>query len=311
MRCTRVPTWAWLYSGTLLLLTLATTTIIRTRRETSCSSGEVRKCLRRRLRAPLTWRDAQLLRYVRARMEPPPRVTSPLHPKNPPWAHLPTYNATQTYIMALTQGKVDGVFVEVGAQDGLWLSNTWWLEAARGWRGLLIEADPRNYQLLRASPRASSTLPFCVTTNLKVAKEQMVRTRSPSNATMGLLRTHQGRSKLSRYATETDLWAGQTWNTTCYSLFTVLAAAKYRQIDLLTFDVSGGGLEMTSEFLLMNNRLGKPYHVQLILYQDSLLEQFFNLDEVRENFQSYGYNLLKMGQVHYLIYHHSFNVVIA
>lgn len=65
-----------------------------------------------------------------------------------------------------------GVFVEVGAQDGLWLSNTWWLEAERGWRGLLIEADPQNYLNLRMAPRNSTTLAACVTASLLTKQVQ-------------------------------------------------------------------------------------------------------------------------------------------
>ena len=37
--------------------------------------------------------------------------------------------------------KADGVFVEVGANDGVYVSNTWGL-AERGWRGLMIEPVP-------------------------------------------------------------------------------------------------------------------------------------------------------------------------
>lgn len=60
--------------------------------------------------------------------------------------------------------------MEVGAEDGLWLSNTWWLEAELGWDGVLIEGDPRNYQQLKRSPRKSRILPFCVTSELTIAR---------------------------------------------------------------------------------------------------------------------------------------------
>jgi FkbM family methyltransferase len=37
-----------------------------------------------------------------------------------------------------------GFFVEFGAGDGKYISNTWWLEKYRGWHGLLCEPDPRS-----------------------------------------------------------------------------------------------------------------------------------------------------------------------
>lgn len=40
------------------------------------------------------------------------------------------------------RGKRDGIFVEVGAFDGISGSNTWFFETFRGWRGLLIEPSP-------------------------------------------------------------------------------------------------------------------------------------------------------------------------
>ena len=45
-----------------------------------------------------------------------------------------------------------GFFVEAGALDGEWLSNTLALEK-RGWTGLLVEADPRNYEALLKKKR--------------------------------------------------------------------------------------------------------------------------------------------------------------
>ncbi|KAG7165086.1 hypothetical protein Hamer_G004860 [Homarus americanus] len=269
-----------------------------------------RRCLRQRLRERLHWQDKRLMTHLQGMMEAGPGVASRLHPQNPPWARRPSYNATENYLRALTDGEVDGVFVEIGAQDGQWLSNTWRLEATQGWRGLLVEADPRNYQRLRTSPRTSSTLPVCVTPGLTVHKESMIKTHYPNTATEGLLRAQEGRSKLRRYATASEVWAGDEWSTTCYPIISVLAAFRYRKIDLLTLDLSGGGLEMTLDFLSKNKQLGSPFFVRRILYQDSQLSQFFDLNQVREDFKRLGYHMLMMKPVHYLLYHESISVAI-
>jgi FkbM family methyltransferase len=44
--------------------------------------------------------------------------------------------------LACRLGRDDGYFVEAGAFDGYVQSNTYYLERARGWRGLLVEAVP-------------------------------------------------------------------------------------------------------------------------------------------------------------------------
>jgi FkbM family methyltransferase len=48
-------------------------------------------------------------------------------------------------VFNLLAGHVDfdgGLFIEAGAYDGFFQSNTYWLEAARGWTGLLVEPVP-------------------------------------------------------------------------------------------------------------------------------------------------------------------------
>jgi FkbM family methyltransferase len=48
-----------------------------------------------------------------------------------------------------------GVFLELGAHDGRTMANTLHLEGCLGWRGLLVEGQPANFQLLaKHRPRA-------------------------------------------------------------------------------------------------------------------------------------------------------------
>ena len=43
----------------------------------------------------------------------------------------------------------NGTFLELGAHDGVAVSNTLWLEQALGWRGVLVEASQRSFESLR------------------------------------------------------------------------------------------------------------------------------------------------------------------
>ena len=42
-----------------------------------------------------------------------------------------------------------GFFLELGGHDGRAASNTIFTEVCRGWRGLLIEANPHSFKMLR------------------------------------------------------------------------------------------------------------------------------------------------------------------
>ena len=57
--------------------------------------------------------------------------------------------------------KKEGYFVDIGAFDGIHLSNTYWLEKHLGWRGICVEADPKTFSLLRKN-RHCECLNACV-----------------------------------------------------------------------------------------------------------------------------------------------------
>lgn len=65
------------------------------------------------------------------------------------------------WVLFMTQCKRDGFFVEFGACDGRFLSNTWLLEREYGWRGILAEPDPHWHKAL-SSNRSCSISYKCV-----------------------------------------------------------------------------------------------------------------------------------------------------
>lgn len=54
----------------------------------------------------------------------------------------------EDWVEAMTNGKRNGYFVDVGAYDGIESSNTLYLERALGWTGLCIEAGREQFQSL-------------------------------------------------------------------------------------------------------------------------------------------------------------------
>jgi FkbM family methyltransferase len=54
----------------------------------------------------------------------------------------------------------NGFFVELGAFDGVYQSNSNYFERSRGWRGILVEPSPENFLLCRQN-RAEETRVYC------------------------------------------------------------------------------------------------------------------------------------------------------
>lgn len=51
-------------------------------------------------------------------------------------------------VLKFYKNKTDGFFVEIGASDGIELSNTYLLEKMYNWKGICVEPIPKRYELL-------------------------------------------------------------------------------------------------------------------------------------------------------------------
>jgi FkbM family methyltransferase len=60
------------------------------------------------------------------------------------WAHVPL-----DYKLVKLLNRREGIFVEVGANDGILQSNTKLLEERYGWRGVLVEPSPTLFEVLK------------------------------------------------------------------------------------------------------------------------------------------------------------------
>lgn len=57
-----------------------------------------------------------------------------------------------------------GFFIECGALDGEIRSNTLFMEQNLGWEGVLIEADPENFEKVKHKNRKAWAVPACLST---------------------------------------------------------------------------------------------------------------------------------------------------
>jgi FkbM family methyltransferase len=117
-----------------------------------------------------------------------------------------------------------GCFVDVGANDGVTDSNTYWLEK-QGWNGICVEPDPRLTRTLRANRDAKTTV-------LALAAGSDIA------ATF--------------YLADLPAWSGTTppkghsepYTVAMNRLDAILESCGYKQVDLLSIDTEGTELEV-------------------------------------------------------------------
>lgn len=133
-------------------------------------------------------------------------------------------------------GGVPGVFVDVGAHDGLTLSNSWLLERS-GWTGLCIEPNPTVFDRT-AKARARVV---CAAVG-KAPGRSKFRVVDGYGEMLSGLESSQGRRELARI--ERDLGAhGGSWTTIeveVRRLDEILRTEGIDRVDYLSIDVEGG-----------------------------------------------------------------------
>ena len=171
-------------------------------------------------------------------------------------------------------------FLEIGAFDGVSESNTIVMERCLGWRGVLVEPNPRAFDALKAAGRTHSTLvhasPMC----------------SDESTVM--------MSRLPFTSARTDPEPGAPHGAVpvpCVSLTGILLKAGHRRVDFFSLDVEN------SEDRVLETLDFKKVDVALVFaeaYNDKCRRRCPKRDRVREYMAAAGYALNPAGiNVHY------------
>lgn len=87
-----------------------------------------------------------------------------------------------------------GIFLDVGARDGIINSNTYLLEKKYGWTGLAIEAHPDLYE--QARDKRSCSVVNCAISNSEAHKMEFVKLLEEPFGNSGLLQTYPHKKHL-------------------------------------------------------------------------------------------------------------------
>ena len=170
-----------------------------------------------------------------------------------------------------------GVFVELGALDGVRFSNTFALEKCLGWGGVLIEADPQNFRLLEQSERNVTRVHAAVCSESTSSIAMSVGRGELSGDTALMTRAHAHRWRLGPYSRRESIQL-----VPCKPLPTLLRAAGYDRADFLSVDVEG------SEEVVLRNADLAAFAVVLV---ENAGEHAQRLAAILERMRSAGFAL--------------------
>ncbi|CAC5412229.1 unnamed protein product [Mytilus coruscus] len=123
--------------------------------------------------------------------------------------------------------KNDGFFVECGALDGETRSNSLIFERTRNWNGLLVEADPSNYELVKKKNRKAFTINACLSIYPYPVKMQFKKNFNEGKIVQD--ENSKGES---------------TVDVQCFPFYSIMKAINVTHIDFFSLDVEGAELQV-------------------------------------------------------------------
>lgn len=210
-----------------------------------------------RLRGPLSGTDTDVIRALRNRFLDPPSSLPYKWSEDEEHKRL-KHGYSWEYIAHYTEqlfGKQrDGFFVEAGALDGEYLSNSLWLEEERGWTGLLIEPDKGNYLDMLTKHRKAWTSNSCLSDTLFPKEFVQVGIRL-NREYAGHKWDYRGSSYLLGKKLNARVYdhffevADKSYSVVqCFPLESYLLALNVSTVDFLSLDIQGAEKEVLRNF---------------------------------------------------------------
>jgi len=138
-----------------------------------------------------------------------------------------------------------GTFVDIGANDGVTISNTLYFEKELGWTGLAIEPMPGAYARLKANRRCH-TLNACISEREGTA--EFLEIEGSAGMLSGLVQKYD-QQHLRRIDRTIKRLGGskKTITVECLRFATALARFNIKCVDFLSLDTEGGELEILKD----------------------------------------------------------------
>jgi FkbM family methyltransferase len=146
------------------------------------------------------------------------------------------------FIANLFNNKKNGVFFDIGANDGVTINNSYYFENKLGWTGVAIEPVPYIFEKLKAN-RTCNVIAGCVSPQSGKAKfleligdANMYSTLKCHNTGLTARRIKKREKKQDAQLREIEV--------DCYNFSELAQKFGYKDVDFLSLDTEGGELEI-------------------------------------------------------------------
>jgi FkbM family methyltransferase len=174
----------------------------------------------------------------------------------------------------------NGFFIEAGANNGFYQSNTLFLEKALGWKGILIEPNKHSYQQC-VKNRSESVVINCALVGDPEINTVEGYFTSPAHSNPGASLT--GKVFNKEDINDKNFASRDKTTVPAATLSKILEQQKVKNIDFFSLDVEGYELEA---LIGLDIERWKP---KLICVESFNRKNFFNL---KQRLASYGYIML-------------------
>tara|TARA_B110000483_G_scaffold243416_1_gene333109 strand:- start:1950 stop:2675 length:726 start_codon:yes stop_codon:yes gene_type:complete len=177
------------------------------------------------------------------------------------------------------KGKENGVFVDIGANDGVSLSNTVFFEKVLKWNGLAIEPLPSAFEKLQAN-RECTAVNACV--NDVDGEVSFMAVDGYAEMLSGIIDRYDDRH-IARIKRENEKHGGSATQITVpgYRLSTLLRDTPFKVIDYMNIDTEG------SEFDILQSIDFETIRIDIITVENNYYD-----GRIRRYLDKCGYDLV-------------------
>ncbi|XP_042208726.1 uncharacterized protein LOC121856996 [Homarus americanus] len=240
-----------------------------------------------RLEGPLEPHDPRLIAWIRGNhLLPPSSLAYSLDVGiNVDFTKLPYWKRVYQGITDLLEGKRNGFFLEAGALDGYYQSNTFFLERDHGWTGLLVEPNPVFFQRLKGRHRKAWASDLCLGTQPYPFKTHfwVYTGADPKQGLISASRSSLLKEYIQNYGEE-GLKSGTVVEVQCVPPYSLLLALNVTQVDLFSLDIENAEVPVLMAFPF------NEIHVEVLVVEHWITSRQEDIDNFIQLVENKGFS---------------------